>query len=143
VLRQATCCCGDATISVEGEPQIHGICHCDDCKRRTGSAFGWSAYFRDERIVRKTGETLRYTIAGREPQERCFCKRCGSTLYWKTESLRLKGLTGIAGGNFVETPLPELKVSFRSNQKCLGGDASRLAGPLTVGSWAHRVGSVR
>ena len=118
VLRQATCCCGDATISVEGEPEIHGICHCDDCKRRTGSAFGWSAYFRDERIVRKTGETLRYTIAGREPQERCFCKRCGSTLYWKTESLRLKGLTGIAGGNFIGTPLPEPKVSFRSNQKC-------------------------
>ena len=118
VLRQASCCCGDAIIGVEGEAEIHGICHCNDCRRRTGSAFGWSAYFRDDQIMRKTGKMLRYTIAGNEPQERHFCARCGSTLFWKTSSPRLDGLTGIAGGNFVEPPLPEPKISFRSHQKC-------------------------
>jgi hypothetical protein len=118
VLRQASCCCGDAIIGVEGDAEIHGICHCDDCRRRTGSAFGWSAYFRDDQIVRKAGTMLRYTIAGNEPQERHFCARCGSTLFWKTNSPRLGGLTGIAGGNFIEPPLPEPKISFRSNQKC-------------------------
>ena len=40
MVRRAVCCCGQATIEVEGEPAIHAVCHCDNCKRRTGSAFG-------------------------------------------------------------------------------------------------------
>jgi len=38
--RTATCCCGSASITVKDDPILNGICHCNDCKRRTGSAFG-------------------------------------------------------------------------------------------------------
>ena len=55
--RLATCCCRDIGIEVEGEPEIHCVCHCDNCKRRTGSAFGISAYFKDAQIVQFIGET--------------------------------------------------------------------------------------
>jgi len=41
----ARCCCGELEINVSGEPTKHGICHCDNCKKRTGSAFGISVYF--------------------------------------------------------------------------------------------------
>ena len=55
--RLATCCCRDIGIEVEGEPEIHCVCHSDNCKRRTGSAFGISAYFKDAQIVQCIGET--------------------------------------------------------------------------------------
>lgn len=115
MVRQARCCCGAATISVEGEPELNGICHCDDCRRRTGSAFGWSAYFRDDRIVGRTGETSVYLPLGDPGQARRFCLRCGTTLSWKTPTL--PDLTGIAGGCFVEAPLAEPVRSYRSHRK--------------------------
>jgi len=40
VTRKALCCCGACSIEVEGDPAINAICHCANCKRRTGSAFG-------------------------------------------------------------------------------------------------------
>lgn len=43
MVRTATCCCGQTSIEVSGEPVFHCVCHCDNCKRRTGSAFGVSA----------------------------------------------------------------------------------------------------
>lgn len=115
MVRQARCCCGETTISAEGEPELNGICHCDDCKRRTGSAFGWSAYFPDDRIVGRTGETSIYRPPGDATQERHFCRRCGTTLFWMTGTL--PGLTGIAGGAFVDDPLAEPSRSYRSHRK--------------------------
>jgi hypothetical protein len=115
MMRKAVCCCGRLTISVRGEPEIHGICHCDDCRKKTGSAFGWSAYFPDECVVERQGEAACYEIAGDHPQKRYFCRSCGSTLYWKTTTN--PGLTGVAGGNFVETPLAEPTLSLRSAKR--------------------------
>ena len=45
VERRARCCCGRLSVRVRGEPVINGLCHCDDCRRRTGSALGtiWPA----------------------------------------------------------------------------------------------------
>ena len=53
--RKATCCCGACSIEVEGEPDLNALCHCTNCKKRTGSAFGWSAYFADGRIRGRSG----------------------------------------------------------------------------------------
>ena len=54
--RIARCCCGEIGIEVEGLPFLHVVCHCDNCKRRTGSAFGIAAYFEDSQVVRYIGE---------------------------------------------------------------------------------------
>lgn len=54
VIRTATCCCWQASIGVEGEPKIHLVCHCNNCKKRTGSAFGISAYFADDPLPEPT-----------------------------------------------------------------------------------------
>lgn len=40
---KASCCCGKSTIEAEGPVRLNAICHCENCKRRTGSALGWSA----------------------------------------------------------------------------------------------------
>lgn len=116
MVRSATCCCGNTSIDVEGEPEIHAVCHCNDCKKRTGSAFGVSAYFSDKQIRKKHGKTGIYRINTTTQQERCFCSSCGTTLYWKTSSL--PGMTGVAGGCFADNPLPEPTLTVSNEQKC-------------------------
>jgi hypothetical protein len=103
--RKAQCCCGACVIEVEGEPTLNGVCHCHDCQKRTGSPFGWSAYFKDEQIAGKTGAFGEYAVASAFPAIRWFCQACGSTMMWKTDYF--PDQTGFAGGCFVETPLPE------------------------------------
>ncbi len=122
--REARCACGACAIRVQGEPSINGICHCSDCKRRTGSAFGWSAYFPNENITATIGAFRTYSPAGKAPgvgadewQERVFCGKCGTTLSWRSSDF--PGLTGIAGGCFsADTPLSEPTLSVENETQC-------------------------
>jgi len=104
MIRTATCCCGKCSIEVEGEPLVNGICNCHNCKKRTGSAFGWSAYFTEGQILQKAGDLKVYEITEEKAQQRWFCSNCGSTLFWKASFLPvlLKECTGIAGGCFAD-----------------------------------------
>ena len=113
--RTASCCCGACSVTVEGEPQVNGVCHCTDCKRRTGSAFGWQVYFRDQDVVAKRGVMSCYVVGDPPRQERWFCQACGSTLWWKSDFLL--GHTGLAAGAF-ETPMPEPNLRVTEEQRC-------------------------
>jgi hypothetical protein len=114
MMRVARCCCQACSVEVEGEPTLNAVCHCDSCKRRTGSAFGWSAYFRDEDIKARHGELATYTFKGPPEGRRWFCPTCGSTVMWEGGD----GQTGFAGGCFASTPLPEPNISARDAQRC-------------------------
>ena len=108
----ATCACKSVSITVAMPPSLHAVCHCTDCKRRTGSAFGVSAYFDRGAVSGIDGETAVYALrhpAQDQEQQRHFCKRCGTTLYWFISTLPDK--IGIAGGCFGEQELPEPSVS--------------------------------
>ena len=97
---------------------MHGICHCTNCKRRTGSAFGISAYFDRTAVVSRTGETNVYAFhhAPRDQdQERHFCAVCGTTLFWFVSALPEK--VGIAGGCFADAGLPEPTYSDSESNK--------------------------
>jgi hypothetical protein len=122
--RRAACCCGACAIEVTGEPVINAVCHCADCKRRTGSAFGWSVYFPDAAVTATLGAFRTYSPAGKAPgagaawQERVFCGSCGTTLSWRSSDFA--GLIGIAGGCFLtETPpLPAPTLTVANESRC-------------------------
>lgn len=110
----ARCACGAASITVSDEPKIHAVCHCTNCKQRTGSAFGISAYFHRDAVIEKMGDTSVYAFhhaAMNHDQERHFCGKCGTTLYWTISAM--PELVGIAGGCFGETDigLPTMSVT--------------------------------
>ena len=116
MIRRAQCCCGECVVEVEGDPVMNGICHCDDCKRRTGSAFGWSSYFRDDQVKRCSGKAQTYKVVA-TAAERFFCVRCGSTLYWRSDTF-MAGHLGVSGGSFVQSPLPEPAFASAYSQRC-------------------------
>ena len=104
--RMAKCCCEKVGIEVKGLPVKHFVCHCDNCKRRTGSAFGISAYFENSQIIRYVGETKVYEKSSQFGlQKRHFCGICGTTLYATLS--HVPELTFVAGGCFTENPLPD------------------------------------
>lgn len=115
--RVAHCCCGACSVEVRGEPTLNAICHCASCKKRTGSAFGWSAYFPDAQIVAKTGDLKVYAKSGDTGYKRHFCTRCGTTLFWKSFAL-LPDQTGIAGGCFADDRLPPPNLSANEAGRC-------------------------
>ena len=51
ITRRAECSCGRLSATCSGEPFRIAVCHCLACKRKTGSAFGFGAWFRKERRV--------------------------------------------------------------------------------------------
>ncbi|MBQ0742445.1 MAG: GFA family protein [Pseudomonas sp.] len=71
------CLCGDVRILASGRPYRVGICHCLDCRKHHGALFYASAVFPAEAVTIE-GETRDY--AGR-----CFCPRCGSSVFARSD----------------------------------------------------------
>ncbi len=112
--RSAHCGRRAASITLAGEPKLHAVCHSADCKRRTGSVFGILAYFRREAVVERSGATQTYAF--RHPvkaadQQRHFCARCGTTLFWFVSDM--SALVGVAGGCFADDEAGEPSLSVR------------------------------
>ncbi|HLW24290.1 MAG TPA: GFA family protein [Steroidobacteraceae bacterium] len=103
--RQAQCSCGQLSVSCVGDPVKVSICHCDACRRRTGSAFGIAAFFPCEHVTRRgTSRAFRREADSGHPVTFYFCPSCGSTVYW--EASRKPDLVGVAAGAFADPDLP-------------------------------------
>ena len=48
--RVATCACGQLQVTCRGEPRKVSLCHCLDCQKRTGSAYGIAAFYLRENV---------------------------------------------------------------------------------------------
>ena len=96
------CLCGKVRYEVEGAPSRVGVCHCRYCQLRTGSAFGVSVYFPEDKSAKISGEMTSYTYktesGNRVEVERC--SNCGTSLFWIIDADTYKGAIGIAGGTF-------------------------------------------
>lgn len=116
-LNLASCCCGQCQIQVLSKPALNSVCNCNDCKKRTGSAFGHSSYFynQDVNIVKDASSV--YQVNNEfGSQQRHFCRNCGTTLFWYLDAF--KGLTGIAGGCFTDNPLPQPNFNAMKQNQC-------------------------
>ena len=110
--RTAECACGRVDVSVESEPFLVAICHCDFCQKRTGSVFQVGAYFAADEKLEVRGEIRTYNgleidgvaNAAGDAVTYHFCPTCGSTIYWIREGQL--PLLGIAIGNFVDSGFP-------------------------------------
>ena len=113
--RTATCCCGACSLETDGEPSVNGVCHCANCKRRTGSALGWSVYFANEQVGAIAGPLACYTLSEGKSR-RWFCSTCGTTLYWT--HVDAMGLTGLAAGCFAPGALPDPDLTINNEGSC-------------------------
>ena len=83
--RHASCSCGQLRIETSGEPFRVSVCHCLNCKRRSGSAFAVQARFARANVAIE-GPSSEYVLTGDsgQPATFHFCPVCGATVYYQT-----------------------------------------------------------
>lgn len=74
------CHCGAIRYEVEGEPIVHALCHCTDCRRHAGAPMvGWTMYPKGAlKVTKGTPKTYKSSESGR----RQFCPECGTGLFY-------------------------------------------------------------
>ncbi len=97
------CQCGGIRYEVTGAPEQISVCHCTDCQRQSGSAFGMTMVVREDDFHITKGEVKTYASesdAGRDKLG-AFCPDCGTRIYHKPEWR--KGRVSVKAGTLDDT----------------------------------------
>ncbi|KZP31811.1 hypothetical protein FIBSPDRAFT_944877 [Athelia psychrophila] len=102
---EGSCLCGGTKVKVENEEHDtqagYIICHCNDCKQTSGSAFSTNILAKDVNIT-VTGLNQDYVskaASGRDVT-RTFCSKCGSSISHK--SAAFGDATAVQTGNLIQ-----------------------------------------
>jgi hypothetical protein len=77
------CQCGSVRYRLESEPLGLAVCHCTECQRQSGSAFGMSLAISSDSFRLLSGELKTFTVicdSGRT-KSCAFCPSCGTRIY--------------------------------------------------------------
>jgi hypothetical protein len=97
------CLCGAVRYTLSEEPLVVYACHCTDCQKRSGSAFGLSMWVRRGAIEVTQGEAALHTSTQRDGRPRFgrVCAQCGIRLW--SEPGHHPGLAIIRPGTLDDT----------------------------------------
>ena len=82
------CQCGSVRYRLEGKPAGLAVCHCTECQRQSGSAFGMSLAVPKDSFRLLSGELKTFSVlcdSGRN-KECAFCPDCGTRIYHQGEA---------------------------------------------------------
>lgn len=81
------CLCGAVRFSVKDEFRRFFFCHCEQCRKMTGSAYASNLFTAPENLtwLQGEGETRRFDLPGRQLSQ-VFCTHCGSALPFVTQN---------------------------------------------------------
>ncbi|MBO6506838.1 MAG: GFA family protein [Kordiimonadaceae bacterium] len=82
------CQCGEIKYVVEGTIFGLSVCHCHDCQRQSGSAFGLSLIVASDsfELIQGTLKTFETTTDSGRTKTCAFCPECGNRICNRTES---------------------------------------------------------
>lgn len=98
----AQCLCGGITFRIDGELAPIQICHCSQCRRAQGAAFGANIPVDSAAVHFDRGTELMSEYEATPGKKRVFCRRCGSPIYSARASL--PGVLRIRAG-LIDEPL--------------------------------------
>jgi len=98
--RTASCRCGQLRATVAGEPVRVSVCHCLNCKKRSGSAFAVQARWPSAQVEIE-GRSRTFTKAGDSGNRATFhfCPDCGSDVHYEIDG-KFDDLVAIPLGAF-------------------------------------------
>ncbi len=77
------CYCGAVTFEVSGKSDWIGHCHCESCRRASGSVMTTFAEFKHEQVHLTGEKPNRYETD--DGVTRSFCGRCGSPIAYENQ----------------------------------------------------------
>ncbi len=101
--RTGGCQCGAIRYEVTGAPKQIVACHCTDCQRQSGSAFGMTMVVdqADFRLLQGDLKTFRSESDAGRAKLGAFCPDCGTRIYRKPEWR--KGTVSVKPGTLDDT----------------------------------------
>lgn len=112
------CQCGGVRYRVTGAPLALAVCHCKECQRQSGSAFGMSLVVSRDSFELLDGALRDFTRSSDSGRPvRCFfCPECGTRIYH--EPAYAKGVLNVKAGTLDDTSwlAPELQAWTSSRQ---------------------------
>jgi len=114
--RTGRCGCGRLEVTCEGEPVRVSVCHCLDCKTRTGAAFSAQARW-PQAQTRITGAFKSWTRTADSGRSATFhfCPTCGATIAYVIDAL--PGLVAVPIGAFADPDFPAPAFSVYESRK--------------------------
>ena len=98
--RQASCRCGQLSATTRGEPVRVSVCHCLDCKKRSGSAFAVQARWPAQQVtIEGRSKTWSKLADSGNRLSFHFCPDCGSDVHYSIDG-KFAGLVAIPLGAF-------------------------------------------
>ena len=95
---KGSCHCGLVQFEFKDDPKLTINCHCDDCKKRNGSAFSTYMGVAEKDFLITKGENYLKKYEVENSGEKYFCSECGSPIYNK--NYRIPGLYMVLYGAF-------------------------------------------
>ena len=102
--RTASCRCGQLKATVTGDPVRLSVCHCLNCKKRSGSAFAVQARWPANQVTIE-GQSKGFELIADSGNRATFhfCANCGSDVYYEIDGKfddKFNGLVAIPLGAF-------------------------------------------
>ena len=81
------CLCGKVTYRCHTEPKTIFNCHCEDCRRATGSVFGTNLFVPEDKVeIFGKVSSYSHTSDSGSTMTKRFCPNCGSLLFGKNSA---------------------------------------------------------
>ena len=82
------CQCGYVRYRISSPIQRLVVCHCRDCQRQSGSAFGMSLFVSAEAFELAKGDVKTFEVLSDSGRTKtcAFCPNCGVRIYHDTET---------------------------------------------------------
>ena len=81
------CLCGKVTYTCHTEPKTIFNCHCEDCRRATGSVFGTNLFVPEDKVeIFGKVSSYSHTSDSGSTMTKRFCPNCGSLLFGKNSA---------------------------------------------------------
>ena len=94
------------------------ICHCLECKRRSGSAFSWNSRWQRNQ-VQIAGQSQSYTRTGDEGGRATFhfCPGCGVTVHYSTDDSSETLVISVGAFTDPQFQAPEVSVYHAADRR--------------------------
>jgi hypothetical protein len=119
---QGGCLCGRIRYRIAGAPLATLICHCDHCRKQSGSAFSINLVVPDG-AIELSGDEAVFEDVGESglPVHRRFCATCGSPIRSLLDAM--PGVSAIKAGTLDDASelAPQLQVYARGRHPWTAG----------------------
>ena len=115
--RTASCRCGQLKAIVTGDPVRLSICHCLNCKKRSGIAFAVQARWPADQVTFE-GQSKGFVLTADSGNRATFhfCPECGSDVHYEING-KFDGLIAIPLGAFDDPYFASPKFSVWEERK--------------------------